>query len=131
MASGAPMRRILSTETPSSGQHRLGAGMSRAERRLRGRLRSHGRLPRPASIAAPADHNRLPAANRAAAEFIGRNDPHHPALAVKNGDGRDCLLMTRQSDLVHDRSSIHRQPPSSSTYARLFEAPGALTDTDG
>jgi len=69
---------------------------------LRGNLRIHGRLARHASIAARADPNRVPADYRAAAEFIARNDPHHSALAVKNGDGRYWFLVTRKSDLVHD-----------------------------
>src|SRR5882762_3194453 len=65
------------------------AGTSRGEKRLRGRPRRHGRLLRHVSIPAPADTNRVPADYRAAAEFIARNDSYHPALAVKNGDGRD------------------------------------------
>jgi hypothetical protein len=44
----------------------------------------------------------VPADYRAAAEFIGRNDPHDPTLAVKNGDGRYWLVVIRKSDLVHD-----------------------------
>jgi hypothetical protein len=39
---------------------------------------------------------------RATAKSIGRNDPHNPALAVKNGDGRYGLVVVRKSDLVHD-----------------------------
>jgi len=68
---------------------------------------------------------------RTAAKLIARHDPHHPALAVKDGDGRYCLLMTRKSDLVHDRSSTHRQPPLSNAYVRPFETQGALTGNDG
>ena len=107
------------------------AGTPRAEKRLRGGFRTHGRRARPTPIAAPAVPHRVPADYRAAAEFIARNDPHHPALAVKNRNGRDCLLVTRKSDLVHDRSPTHRQPPLSSAYVRPFEAQAALTDCDG
>jgi hypothetical protein len=69
--------------------------------------------------------------DRAAAEFIARHNPYYPALAVKNGDGRYWLFVIRKSDLVHVRSSTHRQPPSSSAYVRLFETQDALTDSDG
>jgi hypothetical protein len=44
----------------------------------------------------------VPADHRAPAEFMGRNDPHNPALTVKNGDGRYWLVVIRKSDLVHD-----------------------------
>jgi hypothetical protein len=44
----------------------------------------------------------VPADYRAPAEFMGRNDPHDPALAVKNGNGRYWLVVIRKSDLVHD-----------------------------
>jgi len=44
----------------------------------------------------------VPAEYGAPAEFMGRNDPNDPALAVKNGHGRYLLVVIRKSDLVHD-----------------------------
>ena len=81
------------------------------------------------SLIAPADR-KSPADCRAATEFIARNDADYPARAVKNGDGRYWLFVTRKPDLVHDRSSTHRQPPSSDAYLRPFEAQGVLSDRD-
>jgi hypothetical protein len=59
---------------------------------LYGRRHGGRRLAKRASTTAPAAPDMVPADYGAAAEFIGRNDPHNPALAVKNGDGRYWLV---------------------------------------
>ena len=70
--------------------------------RLPGRRHRSKRLAKRASSTAPAAPDMVPADYGAPAEFMGRNDPHNPALAVKNGDGRYWLVVIRKSDLVHN-----------------------------
>ena len=103
--------------------------VSEARRDCPGTRVTPGRPSGVQSLIAPADR-KSPADYRAATEFIARNDANYPARAVKNGDGRYWLFVTRKPDLVHDRSSTHRQPPSSDAYLRPFEAQGALSGRD-
>jgi hypothetical protein len=80
----------------------LSAATSYGFERLPGRRHRSKRLAKRASSAAPAASDMVPADYGAPAEFMGRNDPHNPALAVKNGDRRYWLVVIRKSDLVHD-----------------------------
>jgi hypothetical protein len=83
--------------------------------RLPGRRHRSRRLAKRASSAAPAAPDMVQADYGSPAEFMGRDDPHNPALAVKNGDRRYRLVVIRKSDLVHGAVRL-----SSASYRPLI-----------
>jgi hypothetical protein len=104
IAWGGSTRTILSMQVRSGLlRHR---GVARLENRHRVR---HSSADAPSVSSA---HDRMPADDRTRAELHGRHDTDHATLAVQDGDGRYRLVVTGQSDLVHDLSPTHRQPPS-------------------